>query len=82
MRRACRAGGSLTDRQLAVSGYGIPHKVTVSGTVDLPLRLSLSLVYVGRSGDISLVRDAAGGGGNVRQDLSRWRLQLGARYIF
>jgi hypothetical protein len=93
--------GSLADRQLAVSSYSIPHKVTVSGTVDLPLRLSLALVYVGRSGDpfiyvvngdanadlvgnrtgtfdrqlddpiyvprnsgdISLVRDAAGGGG-------------------
>jgi hypothetical protein len=93
--------GSLTDRQLAVSSYSIPHKVTVSGTVDLPFRLSLSLVYIGRSGDpfmyvvngdanadlvgnrtgtfdrqlddpvyiprdrddISLVRDAAGGGG-------------------
>lgn len=43
--------GSLASRQLAVSSYSIPHKVTVSGTVDLPLRLSLSLVYIGRSGD-------------------------------
>jgi hypothetical protein len=43
--------GSLADRQLAVSTYSIPHKVTVSGTVDLPLDLSLSLVYIGRSGD-------------------------------
>jgi outer membrane receptor protein involved in Fe transport len=43
--------GSLADRQLAVSSYSIPHKVTVSGTVELPLDLSLSLVYIGRSGD-------------------------------
>ena len=43
--------GSLADRQLAVSSYSIPHKITVSGTVNLPLALALSVVYIGRSGD-------------------------------
>ena len=43
--------GSLADRQLAVSSYSIPHKITVSGTVDLPFALSISMVYIGRSGD-------------------------------
>jgi outer membrane receptor protein involved in Fe transport len=43
--------GGLADRQLAVSSYSVPHKVTVSGMVNLPLALSLSIVYIGRSGD-------------------------------
>jgi outer membrane receptor protein involved in Fe transport len=43
--------GSLSDRSLARSFFDIPHKVTVSGTVNLPYRTSASLIYVGRSGD-------------------------------
>jgi outer membrane receptor protein involved in Fe transport len=43
--------GSLESRNLARSFFDVPHKVTVSGTVNLPYRSSLSLIYVGRSGD-------------------------------
>ncbi len=43
--------GSLFGRNLATSTFDVPHKVTVSGTVNLPYHTSLSLIYLGRSGD-------------------------------
>jgi outer membrane receptor protein involved in Fe transport len=43
--------GPLEFRNLTRSFFDVPHKVTVSGTVNLPFRSSLSLIYVGRSGD-------------------------------
>ena len=43
--------GPLESRNLRRSVFDVPHKVTISGTVNLPYRSSLSLIYVGRSGD-------------------------------
>jgi outer membrane receptor protein involved in Fe transport len=43
--------GSLFGRNLTTSTFSVPHKVTVTGTVNLPYRTSLSLIYLGRSGD-------------------------------
>lgn len=43
--------GPLESRNLTTSFFDVRHKVTLSGTVNLPYRTSLSLIYVGRSGD-------------------------------
>jgi outer membrane receptor protein involved in Fe transport len=43
--------GPLESRNLRTSFFHVPHKVTVSGTVDLPYRTALSITYIGRSGD-------------------------------
>jgi hypothetical protein len=43
--------GPLESRNLTTSFFDVRHKVTVSGTVNLPYRTSLSLIYIGRSGD-------------------------------
>jgi hypothetical protein len=42
--------GSLDRRRLAASMYSVPHKITLVGAVDLPLRARLSLFYNGFSG--------------------------------
>jgi len=42
--------GTLEHRRLARSVYDVPHKVRVSGTVELPLHAMLSLIYEGSSG--------------------------------
>jgi outer membrane receptor protein involved in Fe transport len=43
--------GQLSGRNLRTSAFNVPDKITVSGTVNLPFRTSLSLIYLGRSGD-------------------------------
>lgn len=43
--------GTLADRTLGTSTYDVPHKITVSGTANLPYDFSVSLIYIGRSGD-------------------------------
>jgi hypothetical protein len=43
--------GPLESRNLTRSFFDVPHKVTISGTVNLPYRSSFSLIYLGRSGD-------------------------------
>lgn len=46
-------GGSPNEPPLGISWYSIPHKLTVSGTVDIPipnLPSSLTVLYVGQSG--------------------------------
>ena len=42
--------GTLDDRSLATSVFSTPHKLTVSGTVNLPYDASFTLVYLGSSG--------------------------------
>ncbi|HEY7681793.1 MAG TPA: TonB-dependent receptor [Gemmatimonadales bacterium] len=42
--------GVLADRELATSVFSTPHKITISGTVNLPYDASLTLVYLGSSG--------------------------------
>jgi hypothetical protein len=42
--------GTLADRNLATSGFEVPHKISISGTVDIPFGVALSLIYTGRSG--------------------------------
>jgi hypothetical protein len=43
--------GPLEGRFLRTSFFDVPHKITLSGTVNLPLSSALSLIYIGRSGD-------------------------------
>lgn len=43
--------GTWESRNLRTSLWSRPHKVTLNGTFDLPLKLRLGLVYVGSSGD-------------------------------
>jgi hypothetical protein len=42
--------GTLEHRELRTSLWEQPHKLTVTGTTDLPLGLRLGLVYIGGSG--------------------------------
>ena len=43
--------GTWARTNLRTSIYSRPHKVTLTGTFDLPLKLALGLVYTGFSGD-------------------------------
>jgi hypothetical protein len=42
--------GTIADRNLTTSTYDRPHKITVSGTLHLPARVSVSMLYTGISG--------------------------------
>jgi hypothetical protein len=42
--------GSLASRNLAISTYDIPNKITITATKDLPWGFQLSAIYLGRSG--------------------------------
>jgi hypothetical protein len=42
--------GTLNNRRLGTSVFSTPHKLTISGSVNLPGGTSLSLTYIGRSG--------------------------------
>ncbi|MEO7987576.1 MAG: TonB-dependent receptor, partial [Gemmatimonadales bacterium] len=42
--------GTLEQRRLATSMYSVPHKITLVGAFDLPLRVRFSLFYNGFSG--------------------------------
>lgn len=42
--------GTLDRRQLATSSFDRPHRVVLSGTVDLPYDFNVSLIYTGVSG--------------------------------
>ena len=42
--------GPAGARNLRTSYFSVPHKIALSGTVHLPLFTSVSLIYVGRSG--------------------------------
>ena len=42
--------GSLFDRNVTRSSFDVPHKITLSGSVDLPYRSQFSLFYQGFSG--------------------------------
>ena len=42
--------GTLDNRQLTTSSFDRPHRVVLSGTVDLPADFSFSLIYTGVSG--------------------------------
>jgi hypothetical protein len=42
--------GTEAGRPLRTSIWSVPHKVTLMGTIDLPLKLRLGLFYVGQSG--------------------------------
>ena len=43
--------GALEARNLTTSFFDVPDKLTLTGTVNLPYRTTVSLIYVGRSGD-------------------------------
>jgi carboxypeptidase family protein/TonB-dependent receptor-like protein len=42
--------GTLANRNLRTSAFDLPHKITASGSVTLPYRVNLSVIYVGQSG--------------------------------
>jgi hypothetical protein len=42
--------GTLESRNLAISTYNIPNKITITATRDLPWGFQLSAIYLGRSG--------------------------------
>jgi hypothetical protein len=42
--------GTLDDRNLRVSALDVPHKISVSGTANLPFGTQLSLIYTARAG--------------------------------
>ncbi|HXF94742.1 MAG TPA: TonB-dependent receptor [Gemmatimonadales bacterium] len=42
--------GTIEDRNLRTSLFDIPHKITVSGTVSLPLGIKAGVMYIGQSG--------------------------------
>lgn len=42
--------GTLADRNLAVSTYNIPNKITITATKNLPWGFAVSAIYLGRSG--------------------------------
>jgi hypothetical protein len=42
--------GSLFDRNVTTSAFDIPHKITISGTANLPYNSQFSLIYQGFSG--------------------------------
>ena len=42
--------GSLASRNLAISTYNIPDKITITATRNLPWGLAASVIYLGRSG--------------------------------
>ncbi|MGE0554158.1 MAG: hypothetical protein AB7R55_12080 [Gemmatimonadales bacterium] len=43
--------GTLADRELQISGFDVPHKISVSGSVGLPYGVGLSVIYSARSGN-------------------------------
>jgi hypothetical protein len=42
--------GTLTDRNLRLSGFDVPHKISLSGSANLPFGLQASAVYTARAG--------------------------------
>ncbi len=42
--------GSLFNRNVTTSAFDVPHKITISGTADLPFHSQFSLIYQGLSG--------------------------------
>jgi hypothetical protein len=42
--------GALEHRRLARSGFDVPHRLRVSGTMEIPLGAALSVIYEGGSG--------------------------------
>ena len=42
--------GTLEDRNLRLSGFDVPHKISVSGSANLPFGLQASAVYTARAG--------------------------------
>ncbi|NIM52541.1 MAG: hypothetical protein GTN62_08005 [Gemmatimonadales bacterium] len=52
-RRPVSKGGNPNDPEISTSSWEIPHKITLSGTYDLPiptLPMSLTVIYTGQSG--------------------------------
>ncbi|MEZ4586272.1 MAG: TonB-dependent receptor [Gemmatimonadales bacterium] len=43
--------GTLENRDLQVSAFDVPHKISVSGSFGLPYGVGLSVIYNGRSGN-------------------------------
>jgi outer membrane receptor protein involved in Fe transport len=42
--------GTLENRNLRTSGFDVPHKISLSGTANVPFGLQVSLVYTARAG--------------------------------
>jgi outer membrane receptor protein involved in Fe transport len=63
--------GTLDDRNLRVSALDVPHKITVSGTANLPFGTQLSLIYTARAGTpyAYVSPSDINGDGNTNNDL-------------
>ncbi len=42
--------GTLENRNLRTSGFDVPHKISLSGTANVPFGVQVSLIYTARSG--------------------------------
>jgi len=63
--------GTLENRNLRNSAFSVPHKVTLSGSANLPFGLQLSAIYTARAGTpyAYVYTNDANGDGNITNDL-------------
>ena len=63
--------GTLADRNLRTSALDVPHKITFSGTANLPGDIQISAIYTARAGTPYAFTAAndANGDGNINNDL-------------
>ena len=63
--------GTLDDRNLRRSAFDVPHKITLSGTANIPFGMQLSAVYTARAGTPYAYVGTAdlNGDGNANNDL-------------
>ena len=63
--------GTLEDRNLRTSALDVPHKITFSGTANLPGSFQVSAIYTARAGTpyAYVAANDANGDGNITNDL-------------
>ena len=63
--------GTLDDRNLRTSALDVPHKITFSGTANLPGSIQFSAIYTARAGTpyAYVASNDANGDGNINNDL-------------
>ena len=63
--------GTLDDRNLRTSALDVPHKITFSGTANLPGSIQVSAIYTARAGTpyAYVAANDANGDGNISNDL-------------
>ncbi len=68
--RATPLDGSIADRSVSTSFFDVPHQVSITASIGLPLRSRLSFIYVGSSQApyTYVVTPGAGNSGDVNSD--------------